>query len=1151
MFKKIRPYLSAFVLVAFIGSSIQMPAYAQSAGSPNPWMPKPGTRLALSPEFTPAHLKGLVIHPENALQFDFIIHKGDEVFTEEEKKAEYNKVIKYFLASLAVPDDNQWVNLSPYEKDRIIKEDFGKTEMGRDLLAQDYILKQITASLIYPESNLGQKFWDTVYSRAQQQYGTTNIPVNTFNKVWIVPDEAYLYEHGNTVYIVRQHLKVMLEQDYLSLAKHSGITHKPQHSEEVNQLGSQIVKEIVLPELEKEVNEGKNFAMLRQVYSGALLAAWYKRTLKESLLGKIYADKTKVKGIDQDPKNNEEIYQQYLKAFKKGVFNYIKEDVDKFTHEAIPRKYFSGGSELFSEKNYDHSVKRADDAMANEVFGREEGSLEAVSTRLKEEQTVSRLNDRAMTVRVLNNSVKQIAEPVRIEAETIGFILAKNPAIMVGSSFVGVKAGVYTSANNNAGSSSSWNKFISGQYKEMPEQRFENLKKEHYLTSLQSFVPGRGLFTYNVSEAPYSGFFNKKYLLDLMVITPQENYAITFELTKEQLGQIKQYLNNESLFYSLSLFAGSEGIGDIAKKYNLVVSKLLNNPEEPQNVGAGFLGPFDIKQTQIIQTNRLDTDKTEPGTEKVVSKVSIGSSITKGPITKAYLKLPYDNGKQPSQMTLFQKEVKGVTVGNQVVYDITDSLRNVFSGEWSLPSISSLELWKDKGSLPSRLDGEVLVIRDSAMTNNGIDQAMSSDDEKERLKKELEKLNEAKVGISLSKEEIDSLIEDSKRERALRALNKQDAILEERLKELKRISGEDSSMRVGPVTAPALVTWFQRQDAQHNVDLAKQAQEFQKTLAEKGIVTEKVEDRFIPSPELQKLQVLEVLMKDRTTETVAGTLAGLGLTVEENPVNLGAQTFYYVQGNTIKMIGPTDPLRPSLLRSIREGTKKAVYIKDPNPPTNAEGARSMLHLTSLVFDAAMSLSDHLANLATLKEFFTSLDTKLKDGGKTLDELGLAKKETRDQMMFSMEVAGIPRAETWFLSQGDAVWSLQKEEDGKTTLVIYSVFQKKEFKIPLSDHIERITTTLDRTERLQKREQPSLVGAAPTDSAMKKGGIDLNTANLNLQIKRDGKGIPLPVAQQDWEHINIDGLVPVILDIKPAVTLPIFSELKNPIQTASG
>ena len=69
--------------------------------------------------------------------------------------------------------------------------------MGRDLLGQDYILKQITASLIYPEKRLGQKFWDKIYQRAYKEYGTTNVPVDTFNKVWIIPDQAIVYESGN------------------------------------------------------------------------------------------------------------------------------------------------------------------------------------------------------------------------------------------------------------------------------------------------------------------------------------------------------------------------------------------------------------------------------------------------------------------------------------------------------------------------------------------------------------------------------------------------------------------------------------------------------------------------------------------------------------------------------------------------------------------------------------------------------------------------------------------------------------------------------------------------------------------------------------------------------------------------------------------
>ncbi len=345
-------HLAILVIIAFFVTSIKGPVYAQLPQN----LPLERNLVHLSPTFTPAHLKGIVIDPHNAFKFDFIIHKGDKALEEGSKKKEYTKLIKYFMASLAVPDEDQWVNLSPYEKDRIIKEDFGKTEMGRDLLAQDYLLKQITASLIYPQDKLGQKFWNEVYKRAYEQFGTTNIPVNTFNKVWITPDKADIYEKGNTAYVYNSHLKVMLEEDYWLLEKHTGVIASAAKQSfkkiaaspsaprnDTGQLGSQIIREIILPALEKEINEGENFAMLRQIYSGMILAAWYKRALKESLLGKIYANQTKIKGIDQDPKNNERIYQQYLKAFKKGVFSIIKEDVDQHSHKVIPRKYFSGG----------------------------------------------------------------------------------------------------------------------------------------------------------------------------------------------------------------------------------------------------------------------------------------------------------------------------------------------------------------------------------------------------------------------------------------------------------------------------------------------------------------------------------------------------------------------------------------------------------------------------------------------------------------------------------------------------------------------------------------------------------------------------------------------------------------------------------------
>lgn len=288
----------------------------------------------------PANLSGIIIHPDNAFEFDFIVNPGDSQLTPAQEKAEYTKLAKYFLASLTIPDQDQWVNLSPLEKNRIIKENFGQTEMGRDLLTQDYLLKQITSSLMYPESGLGKKFWDNVHARAFKEFGVSEVPVETFNKVWITPDVAEVYESGYTAYVVKSHLKVMLEEDYLSLQQHEGIADGTDRG---HTLASQVIKEIILPELEKEINEGKNFAQVRQVFSAMILATWFKKTLKESLINKVYTDKAKVKGFEINPQSNEAIYQQYLLAFQKGVYNYIKEDFDEATQETIPRKYFSGG----------------------------------------------------------------------------------------------------------------------------------------------------------------------------------------------------------------------------------------------------------------------------------------------------------------------------------------------------------------------------------------------------------------------------------------------------------------------------------------------------------------------------------------------------------------------------------------------------------------------------------------------------------------------------------------------------------------------------------------------------------------------------------------------------------------------------------------
>jgi hypothetical protein len=366
---------SISVFISFLINIIgPMPAYAVD-GHDFVSLPKPGVMVHVSPEFNPPILKGIKVHPDNPFRFDFILDKGDSDKNNFELKSESSKLIKYFLASLTIPEKDLWVNLSPYEKDRIIPESFGVTEMGRDLLVQDYMLKQITASLVYPEDEIGKKFWKRVYEEAQAKYHTSNIPVSTFNKVWIVPEKAVVYENSKTgsAYIIESKFKVMLEQDYLALEKHEAVSVATQEKE-TNQIGSQIVREVVIPELTKEVNEGKNFSSLRQVYNSFILATWYKKKIKDSLLTQVYADKSKTQGINiNDPQEKEKIYQEYLKAFKKGVYNYVKEDVViPGVSQPISKKYFSGGVLLKLDDRAMNATRMNSEAGLEFVSGKED-----------------------------------------------------------------------------------------------------------------------------------------------------------------------------------------------------------------------------------------------------------------------------------------------------------------------------------------------------------------------------------------------------------------------------------------------------------------------------------------------------------------------------------------------------------------------------------------------------------------------------------------------------------------------------------------------------------------------------------------------------------------------------------------------------------
>ena len=371
---QLRLGISIFMLVVF-GLNVITPPAAMAQGvlaainAPAARMdllPPVGTMVGVSPSFDHATLKGIKLFPDNPFRLEFMIDTADSGLTDDHLRQEANKLIKYFLTTLTVPDEQLWVNLSPYEKDRITADQLGVTEMGRDLLTQDYLLKQVTASLLYPEDDLGKAFWQKIYQKARQLYGTTEIPVNTFNKVWILPERAVVYEDGDVAMVTESRLKVMLEEDYAALNANAFNAQSRAVPGEENErrgmrrdarivpepslhsgIASQIIRELIIPEIEREVNEGKNFANLRQIYHSMILATWFKRNIRDNILGKVYVGQNKVQGVDvEDKQIKEKIYRQYLEAFRAGVYDFIKEEYDPVSQDIRPRKYFSGGVEV-------------------------------------------------------------------------------------------------------------------------------------------------------------------------------------------------------------------------------------------------------------------------------------------------------------------------------------------------------------------------------------------------------------------------------------------------------------------------------------------------------------------------------------------------------------------------------------------------------------------------------------------------------------------------------------------------------------------------------------------------------------------------------------------------------------------------------------
>jgi hypothetical protein len=275
-------------------------------------------------------LKGAQILPSEGLTIEFYFEHRDVPFDQ----GGVDRAARIFLSGLAFDAKDLWVNLSPYEEDRVMSPLLAVTELGEILVQQDYVLKKRAALLTHPDTRQGQVFWSQLANPSQNK--TSGKSAHALTKVWIVPQFADVYNLGDAAVLGDMRLKVLVEKDYLAQA------HEGEVSTESDQNDVNVTRDVICPLLEKEVNESDDFAPLRQVFQALILAHWFKTYHADRITALDYVQAAKIKGIDLiDYQEIDGIYNRYYQLYKTGAYSLIREDV--LGDELVPRKYFAGG----------------------------------------------------------------------------------------------------------------------------------------------------------------------------------------------------------------------------------------------------------------------------------------------------------------------------------------------------------------------------------------------------------------------------------------------------------------------------------------------------------------------------------------------------------------------------------------------------------------------------------------------------------------------------------------------------------------------------------------------------------------------------------------------------------------------------------------
>ncbi|HTY45226.1 MAG TPA: hypothetical protein VMD52_04475 [Patescibacteria group bacterium] len=335
MSRKIYRFLSFLLCLSLI---FQQSGFAQIAGQLNASACLLNlSNIIVADKFRPLHLRALSYDSAHN-NFRLLLDKGDvKELKDDLVKDSTQKLMEYFFVGITLPNEAFWVNLRPDSENDIIDDELAKTDLGKVLLEADLQLKKDTARLTSPENPQGKLYWDKLYQKAEELLGQSDTNIPALVRPWIVPGEVIIRESQSSAYVYKATLKVMLEEDYLQGT--AAYAFDDPRLKALNEYSSQLLRELILPQLTREINASKKYAALRQAYYSLILAQWFKsrfqlvnqKNLNQGLVSKV-------------PWSKAAYFRAYQKSFQDGEYK-IQDTIYTASGPGI-RSYISGGMNL-------------------------------------------------------------------------------------------------------------------------------------------------------------------------------------------------------------------------------------------------------------------------------------------------------------------------------------------------------------------------------------------------------------------------------------------------------------------------------------------------------------------------------------------------------------------------------------------------------------------------------------------------------------------------------------------------------------------------------------------------------------------------------------------------------------------------------------